>query len=407
MNKIFKIFLLFLVMVITACQDPSPFKDEGKDLLEAYGEIKSDTLYAVSDTFLVNGKVSTGSSPKLLLGSYQNFETRFLVRFDILPPDSVIMDEMHLLISSASEFGEQTGLLEGMVYRVTEHWDESVNAEPDWDYKSNIDYSPETSAGFSHGSQDTTLYTDFSIELPPTLFNIWHDTTDGGQNHGVLVDFTSTGLIREFSSRRGLFFSRWPRMVFVYHEAGKDSTISDTLAATRDASLIDFTGTFDKSKIYVSSGYTTRAFFEFNFDSIPGNANLSSVNFIYEKDSINSIINESRTNEMYMRNVTTDFNELPGYEIDSTFLFSTRHNVVVSEIYSSGLSLDDRIRANTAQYFIQDILNEFVPHGSFFLQYTNEGTDVSVYAIKGVDYPQMDERPRLIIEYFLNPDGRL
>jgi hypothetical protein len=396
-----------LMLILTACQDPSPFKDEGKDILEAYGEIRSDTLYALSDTFLVSGKVNTGNSVKLLLGSYQNFEARFLIKFGFLPPDSVIMDELYLTVSSAADFGDMTGLLEGMVYRVTDSWVESVNSDPNWDYKSHIDYSPETSAAFSIGDPDTTLYTDYSIKLPVKLVEIWQDTTGDDQNHGILVDFTSAGFIREFSSREGFFSTRVPRMVFVYHEAGKDSTISDTLVSTLDASLIDYTGIFDEDKIYVSSGYTTRAFFEFDFDSIPKNANISSINFFYDKDSLNSMTNDNRSHDIYIRNVTTDFNTLPGYEIDSTFLYSVRHNIFLSEEYSSGLSLDDDLRANAGQYFVQDIINEFVQHGSFFLQYINEGTDISVYAIKGVDYPDKAMRPRLIIEYFLNPDGRL
>ena len=271
----------------------------------------------------------------------------------------------------------------------------------------NIDYSPETSAAFSIGDPDTTLYTDYSIELPVKLVEIWQDTTGDDQNHGILVDFTSAGFIREFSSREGFFSTRVPRMVFVYHEAGKDSTISDTLVATLDASLIDYTGNFDEDKIYISSGYTTRAFFEFDFDSIPKNANISSVNFFYDKDSLNSIINDNRSHNIYMRNVTTDFSTLPGYEIDSTFLYSVRHNILLSEEFSSGLSLDDNLRADAGQYFVQDFINDFVQHGSFFLQYINEGADISVYAIKGVDYPDKAMRPRLIIEYFLNPDGRL
>ncbi len=407
MNQFSKLTLSGFIMIFAACQDPSPFKDEGKDILEAYGQIKSDTLYAKSDTFLVNGKISTASSPKLSLGTYQNFESRMLIEFGIVPPDSFIMDELHVIISSAADFGNAGGLLEGTVYRVTDTWTESVNADPDWDFRSRIDYSPETSTNFSFDGLDSTLYTDYSIQLPVELVSFWQDTTGGDNNHGILFDFSSGGLIREFSSREGLFISRIPRIVFSYHAAGSDSIISDTLAATKDATLIDFTGNFDEDKIYVSSGYTTRAFFEFDFSSIPKTASISSVNFFYEKDSVNSIINTNRSQDIFLRNVTTDFNQLPGYEIDSTFQFSTRHNIVVSEIFTSGLSLDDRVRANTGQFFIQDIINDFVQHGSFLLQYTNEETDISVYAIKGVDYPVTAQRPRLIIEYFLKPDGRL
>jgi len=59
MKRKYSLVLLMLILILTACQDPSPFKDEGKDILEAYGEIRSDTLYALSDTFLVSGKVNT------------------------------------------------------------------------------------------------------------------------------------------------------------------------------------------------------------------------------------------------------------------------------------------------------------------------------------------------------------
>ena len=225
MNKTILFILLISLLIVAACQDPSPFKDEGKDILEAYGEIKSDTLYAKSGTFLVNDKVSTASSVKLLLGSYQNFEARSLLKFDYSAPDSTILDELHLLISGTGDFGEGMGSLNGMVYRVTEPWAESVNSDPDWDYKSNIDYSPETSAEFSLGDLDSTLYTDYSIELPVKLGEAWKDTSSGGQNHGLLLDFTSSGFLREFSSREGFFTSRLPRIVFVYHKEGGDSTI--------------------------------------------------------------------------------------------------------------------------------------------------------------------------------------
>jgi hypothetical protein len=399
--------VISIALLIMSCQDPSPFKDEGRDILEAYGEIKSDTLYAQADTFVVNGKVSTAQGSKLSLGSYQNFESRILVKCDLVPTDTVIMDRLQLLLSSATDFGDGMANLDGMVYRVTDEWEESVNADESWDFRSRIDYSPETSASFSFGPLDSTVYTDFSIELPIKLVEFWQDTVGGNNNHGVLIDFTSSGLIREFSSREGLFVTRLPRIVYSFHLASNDSIISDTLICTKDASLIDFTGSFTSDNLYISSGYTTRAFFEFDFSSIPKSANISSVNFFYERDSLNSIINDNRSHDMYMRNATTNFNSLPSFEIDSTFVLSTRHNIILSEIYSAQLSLDDRIRATTGQFFVQDIINDFVNHGSFMLQYLNEGNDISVYAIKGVSTPERSQRPHLIVEYFLNPAGRL
>ena len=138
---------LFLILI--ACQDPNPLVDEGRDILEAYGEMVSDTLYAVSDTFIINGKVSTASSSRLLLGAHAGYETRILLRFSNLPPDTVILDSVRLMISSFADFGPDLSHIDGTVYRVKESWEESVNADELWDYKANIDYAPETSANFS------------------------------------------------------------------------------------------------------------------------------------------------------------------------------------------------------------------------------------------------------------------
>lgn len=406
MNKKLICTLLPIALIIGACTESAPLSDENRDLLNAYGEIVSDTLYAEADTFLVEGKVNTGRSPKLSLGSYADFESRVLLKFSILPPDTMVFDSLRLILSAPGDFGEFSGNLTGNAYRVTSEWSESVNTDEAWDYRSNIDYSPETTASFSLPDMDTTVYTDFDIDLPVSLMGFWQDTVGGDNNHGLLLDFTSTGFIREFSSREGPFPTRRPRIVYVYHAAGTDSTIRDTILASQDAALIDFKGSFNTDNLYVTSGYAARSFFKFNFDSIPPTANMTSVRFFYTRDSLNSVLNSRRDHHIFMRNVTTDFNKLPEFEIDSTFMLSSRHTVVLYD-RDDGLILDDRFRANVAQYFIQDFINEFVDHGSFFLQYTNEGNDVSVYAIQGVDAQDKARRPHLILEYYINPRGRL
>ena len=318
----------------------------------------------------------------------------------------MIYDSLKLIISSAYDLGESMGFLQGNVYRVTEEWDESVNSDENWDFRTKIDYSAETSASFSLPPMDSALYTDYKIDLPVSLVNFWQDTVGGNNNHGILLDFSSVGLIREFSSREGGFSTRRPKLVYVYHQAGTDSTIRDTVFTSQDAALIDYVGNFDNNKLYVSSGYAARSFFKFNFDSIPKTANLTSVSFFYDRDSLNSVINLNRNQHIYLRDVTTEFDELPNYEIDSTFVFSSFRNIVLYD-RNNALQLDDRFRAGAAQYFIQDFINEFIVHGSFYLQYTNEGDDVSVYAIKGIDYPEKSLRPHLIVEYYVNPRGRL
>ncbi len=395
------------IFVFISCEEANPIRDEGKDVLQAYGQIKSDTLYALADTFIVSGKVSTGSSPKLLLGNNQGFEGRFLVKFSTLPNDTIEVESLQIIISAPSVFGDDTNPLSGKVYRVTNSWEENVNGDPAWDYRANIDMSSETSASFEFAQLDTTSYTEYNVVLPTKLVEIWRDTTGGDQNHGLLFDFDVADHIKEFSSRKGFFSSRRPRLVYTYRIANTDSTVHDTVFASGDASLIDYAGVLDPDHIYVSAGYVTNAFFKFDFDSIPENAYMISVQFRFTEDSLASLKNPNHTTEIYLRNVITDYNELPSYQIDSTFTQNINYSVVLTETTIHLLTLRDTRRAVVARSFIQDIINKFMSNGSFYLQYVNPGNDISVYAIEGIKKSVGNSRPHIILEYYLQTAPRL
>jgi len=397
----------FGLLAFWACEEANPIRDEGNDVLQAYGQMESDTLYAIADTFFVEGKVNTGSSPKLLLGNNQDFEGRFLVKFSTLPNDTIAIDSLKIIVSAPGSFGDDTNPILGKVYRVTGAWEESVNTDPTWDYLNNIDISPETSASFEFPKLDSTSYTDYEVELPSRLVDIWRDTTAGDQNHGLLFDFDGADHIKEFSSREGFFSSRRPRLVFTYRDEVKDTTLRDTIYATMDASLIDYKGIFDQSKIYVAAGYEANAFFKFNFDSIPANAYMVSVEFRFTEDTLSSLVNSNRTTEIYLRNVTTEFNQLPFYRIDSTFTFNVNHSVVLTESTPHILSLRDSRRAVVSRSFIQDIINQFMIHGSFYLQFVNPGNDISVYAIESSENATGIFRPHIILEYYVQTAPRL
>lgn len=398
------IFILFLMVVLFSCYDADPLLDSNKDLLNTYGEIRSDTLTAISDTFLVGGKVSTASSAKLSLGYYEEYETRFLVKFDSLPPDTAVIDTLRIRITANSVFGSPMAPLEGTVYRVIEEWQESVNANENWDYKTKIDYSDETSANFMLSMDDSATYT---IDLPTKLVDIWRDTTSGNQNFGLLFDYNQADHVREFISSEAFDSDNIPQLIYMYKDTSIDSVIQDTVTATKDAALIDFRGTFNPEDLYIASGYTAHVFFEFDFSLIPENSILSSVDFIFTQDSVHSLVNNNRGQGFYLRNVLTEFEQLPYYVIDSTFIYDINYNVLVVEDVEKQLNVLYSSRADIAQNFIQSIINQETPHGSFFIQYTSEGSDISVYALRGKDDVVLSKRPKMILEYYLLPSSRI
>ena len=195
-------------------------------------------------------------------------------------------------------------------------------------------------------------------------------------------------------------------IVYIYTDLNQDSTIRDTVLTLQDASLISFDGSFDQQNIFVSAGYTTQAFFKFDFSVLPKNIGITSVNFAFTQDTIASLKNSNRAQTVFLRNAITDYDNLPMFELDSSFVTVIFQNVILSDV-SNVLTLNESIRPGIGQVFIQSIINELMEHGSFFLQYSSEGNDISVYAIRGVNDPDILSRPQLRVQYYFIPEGRL
>jgi hypothetical protein len=368
------------------------------------GGIYLDTLYAISDTSIVEGKISTAFSGKILLGSHADFDTRFLIRFPSLPADSFQIDSLRLILTSISNQGETTIPLSGSAYMVKEDWEESVNADDSWNWRDKVDNSPETITNFELSESVETKHT---IELPLALLDTWQDTSGGGSNFGLLLDCNNAPYIKEFGSTNNSSFSLVPKMVAVYYDASLDSTRHDTLFADKDASLIDFTGSFDPNLTKIVSGFSVRSFFKFDLSTIPKNAAFATMHFILNRDVPNSIINSTFSENMYLRTATTDYNALPIYEIDSTFVINFFHNVVLTESASDVLDITSFDRGKISQNFLQDIINGDIVFGSFMVQYRNEWDGVSVYAIKSSNSSDINLRPKIVIEYYDIPNPRL
>jgi hypothetical protein len=363
-----------------------------------------DTLYAISDTSIIEGKISTAFSGKLLLGEFSDFESRFLIRFQNIPADSFKVDTLRLILTSISNQGESLTPITGTTYMVTEDWEESVNGDESWKWQNKIDLSPETSTTFELNESTGTTHI---IDLPTTLMENWQDTTGGNKNFGLLVDFNSASYIKEFGSKNNSTSLLAPMMVAVYYDLSNDSTIHDTLFADKDASLIDYTGEFDPNMTQIVAGYSGKSFFKFDLSAIPKNAALATMRFILNRDVPNSVVNEAFTEEMFLRTATSNYSALPFYDIDSTFVFSYNYNVILTEISADILDILSTERGKNAQYFLQDIINGDIAYGSFMVEYRNEWQGVSVYAIKGADAPDINQRPKIIVEYYDIPDPRL
>ena len=386
-----------------SCIEGEPLHDITGERIDS-GGIYLDTLYASADTTIIEGKVTTAFSGKLLLGSYKEFDTRFLIRFPNIPADSFQIDSLKLILNSVSNQGEASEPINGTAYMVTEDWEESVNKDESWNWKEKIDLSAETTSDFELSEEAEKTHI---IDLSNNLANNWQDTTSGGNNFGLLLDFNSASYIKEFGSTNNSDDIPIPRLVVVYYNHSLDSVMHDTLAADKDASLIDFKGTFDPDLLQLISGYSVKSFFKFDINQIPKNAALATMRFILYRDVENSVINENIQETMNLRTATSDYNSLPSYQIDSTFVFSIFHGVILNEISTNILDVAPANRGSNSQNFMQSLVNGDILLGSFMVQYRNEWDGVSVYAIRDSDTDDISMRPKIIVEYYDIPTPRL
>ncbi len=416
MNKTFakgepltKVFycIPILLLILSACTDEMMLTDVNRTMLNAYGEIKRDTLYAVASRSISAGKVNTGYSSKVMLGSFGGYNARFLMKFSGMPSDTIVVDTLRLLLRVRSNLGDSTSMINGTIYRVTTAWGDSVNTDASWDLPSSIDYSAETSLNFNISSADSA---EIAFNLPVSLVDIWRDTvTSGQQNFGLLFDYQAAEQIIEFYSSENITVSQVPKMVFIYKDTSTDTgrIIYDTTYANLDASLIDFDGNLDQNTIYVGAGYSIYSFVQFDLSVVPSEAYVSTVNFVFNQDVDRSVLDPLDGQMVYLRDVTTRFEELPYFQLDSTFNLSTYYNLILSEETENQLSLDNLKKAVAGQKFMQNIINGEIACGSFYLEHVYKEESLGLYAINGVQNTIPDVRPYLVIEYYLSPPSRL
>lgn len=394
------IYIIFIIITfIYSCVDSDAIVDPDR---VDYGELQRVTFTATESRFIETGKTNTSFSTKLLLGNYNDFECRYVVKFSSLPADSINVDSIYFLVDSYANIGVPSQDIVGEIKLITKEWAENINTDENWSYLDDVSNSPLTTTSINI-TQDDSL--SFQIALPDTIVSIWQDTTGGGNNHGLLIDYTNADFVKIFNS---LNTGNGPKLIYVYQNVTNDSTIRDTVNAALDANLIEYTSNLQSdSLLYVTSGYAHRAFIKFDLDSLPKDIVISNVNFILNQDSLNTKTDETASNNFYVRTVTSPFSELPSYQADSTFMSSLFYNLSLSQSGNT-LQLSTGLQGQAGQYFIQSIVNEEIQYGSFLIHYVGEGNTISQFAIKGANQNIIESnRPKMIVEYFKIPDSRI
>jgi hypothetical protein len=407
MNKIFD--FLILVLFTWSCQDISSIQPPDElNLKERYGKYVDTTFYATRDTFLVGNPVSTFGAPKLSVGKLHNLESSILLKFVFLPDSAYIIDSVYIELFGLKSLGDATSDMVVSIYEADYEWDGTANLEDQWH-----NYTPTNKIkDVIFSAQDSMRY-KIAIE-DSSIYNKWF--REGDENKGLFLRAEDATYIREFASFDYYYASDYenyiPRIIFRVFE---DSVFRhDTLYTGLDATVFDhgisggqdpFELANQDEDLVISSGIASRSFIQFDgLNSIPPNAVVQSADiYIKQKNmsfylpgSENELLNKNNEQYIYLLSVEESNADLSHYKLDSVFT-SSSYQIFLSRNDSTLKLSDINEQVKFGRNYIQNIINGAINSNWFYLQYVNEGQDISLMRLKD----SSEDPAELHIQYIL------
>lgn len=382
------IFLILIFILNWACQDLNSIQPPAElDLEGQYGVYIDTVFYATQTEFKVDYLYNSGNAAKLNVGSYHGFEAGFLLKFVDLPADSIYIDSAYIELTSFSKFGALAEDMSILVYRVDEEWDEQeVNTLEQWH-----NYQPGVLVGqYTFPAQDTLT---MRFTLDTTLVNDWRRDADSNKGLYFKQENISAAYLREIESLETPIGDNWPK--FCYYTQQDTVTKKDSSRTGLDVTIFNYDGeVFEKAKqendLIIGSGIAARTFVRFEaLYSLPDSAIIQEADLIMTVDDRNLLTGEdgndldnpNHSGSFYLRSVTEADSGLSSYLIDSSFTNSTNFNFNMIE--NNGIiSLNGQSeRSKFGLNMIQNMINELKESEWFYIQYKDEGQDVSVKRI--------------------------
>lgn len=362
-----------------SCQKESP---AGFDLLgrEDIGQEGVLTLQPAQKDTSYQVVAKTGRSGNLLLGKFQGYETRILLKFEGLP-DTAQVETAQLVLFPHAIYGDTAASpLSISLHRITEPWAEETTIWGDVEGK----FESEPLGSFelipSTAAADT-------FTIPASLVQEWVDHPE--QNHGVLLKTWGNGFIKGYYSREGDEIN-YPRLKLVYTKEGVRDT-SD-YKASGDVFIVESKGDLRPDRLYVGNGIAYRSLLRFDFSTLPKKTFINYASLCLKVDQENTLKRTNYTFIIQIFRVTTPGWDPGTIEVDSAS--------AISQSIKEGDSLVVNI-ASFVQRWVSDRSDRWGNYG-MLLSSKTEGSDISRLAFfsSEADTPLS---PKLTLYYSVPP----
>jgi hypothetical protein len=262
--------LMVCILSSFACNNDTPISSQ-LDLIDPgdRGTIQPPAIMAPVADSTGFDVVNTAGGTFLLLGAFDNVESRILVRFAALP-DSVVDAKLklpaHVVMGTGANFA-------ATVHEVTTRWDEAKITWGDNNFPVEFNPAAMDTQQITSSSVDTTVF-----HLDPLLLK---DST------GVLIQPHGAAFLKEFHSRVSL--EKQPFLELTAVRNGRNETTRH--AATASVFVFRRSTKLSEGPLYVGNGEKHQSVFSFNLEALPKNATINRAELTLEVDTLSSTIN--------------------------------------------------------------------------------------------------------------------
>ncbi len=388
MKILIKYFFIWftLTFLLTSCEKDNPI--QGFDLANpgGRGQLKSITISKLEQETTFKGKVApTGNSLSLSLGSFNNIETRILMKWENLR-DTLKIESATIILKPRLTLGDSSGSFMAIAHKVLKDWAEDSVTVENFDILGDVDQNILGQTEVFAVNQDTSLIDSISLEIDPALVQAWIDSTE--PNYGVFIDFSGADFIREFSSSENDKNRPILQLVGRVNDTKKDTS---KFVATMDAFLISSQADPPEGPLYVSNAFRNQSVLKFDLSTIPQAANILKAQLVLKLQNSNSILTSDGMVIQILR-LLEAFETPETVNADSSFVFTSTVRDTLTTVTVNLRSM------------VQDwTLGRKENHG-LIIQPARPGRDISRVAFFS-SQQDTSQAPKLLIDFTIPPEG--
>lgn len=251
---------------------------------------------SISDT-TVRVQSEWGISRRLLAGTFENYETMSVLKFNDFSdlPDTVRdnISEILLEFTLSNTIGDSvTGTIDLFLYKNSVDWkEENLKSKSFNDFiPSSVDLIDSTTLAW--GLSDS-VSNKITFNIPDELAQSWMDSSD---TDGIFLIASPSGFIASFHSRYSSDITLLPALQVTHMEEGDTSSTTTRIIASADGYLLNLLSDLPDSepdKIFIGGGAAYRSMVMIDssiIDSIPGNASIVDASLTLTIDRQNSLL---------------------------------------------------------------------------------------------------------------------